>query len=100
MKERIAEALRRLGREDTEQLSFAAERSLQMMQAYCSREDLPEKLLGVGVALADRLLEQNETKAKSIREGDVSITFADSGSEAELLAAFRTELDSVRRAEW
>lgn len=100
MKERIAEALRRLGREDTEQLSFAAERSLQMMRAYCRREDLPEKLLGVGVALADRLLEQNETKAKSIREGDVSITFADSDSEAELLAAFRTELDSVRRAEW
>ena len=100
MKERIAERLRKLGREDTEWLAFAAERSVQMMCAYCNREALPERLLGVGVALADRLLEQDGAKAKSIREGDVSITFAESGDAAELLAAFRTELDSVRRADW
>ena len=46
MKERILEELRRLGREEEENLfAFAAERSVSMMQAYCSREDLPKVLV-------------------------------------------------------
>ena len=37
MKERIPEELRRLGRKEEENLlAFAAERSVSMMQAYCS----------------------------------------------------------------
>ena len=56
MKERIPEELRRLGREEEENLlAFAAERSVSMMQAYCSREDLPQELWSVGVALAQQL---------------------------------------------
>ena len=79
MKERIPEELRRLGRKEEENLlAFAAERSVSMMQAYCNRE-------------AD---------VKSIKEGDVSVTFAESRAETELLADFRTELDRFRRADW
>ena len=92
MKERIPEELRRLGRKEEENLlAFAAERSVSMMQAYCNREDLPKELWSVGVALAD---------VKSIKEGDVSVTFAESRAETELLADFRTELDRFRRADW
>lgn len=100
MKERIPEELRKIGREEEEGLlAFAAERSVSMMQAYCNREDLPEELWSVGVALAERLLDAAED-VKSIKEGDVSITFAESRAETELLADFRTELDRFRRADW
>ena len=42
-------------------------------------------------------------RAKSIREGDVSVTFATGISgedEQEMLACFRTELDRYRRMDW
>lgn len=100
MKERIPEKLRKLGREEKDSLlDFAAERSVSMMQAYCNREDLPEELWSVGVALAERLLDAAED-VKSIKEGDVSVTFVESRAETELLADFRTELDRFRRADW
>lgn len=99
MKERILEELRRLGREEEENLlAFAAERSVSMMQAYCSREDLPQALWSVGVALAQQLLDA--TDVKSIQEGDVSVAFAEGRKETELLNGFRTELDRFRRADW
>ena len=123
MKERIPEELRRLGRKEEEnllafaaekarkqgvtvpfvrqnlcELAFAAERSVSMMQAYCNREDLPKELWSVGVALAQRLLDAADVK--SMQEGDVSVTFAESRAETELLADFRTELDRFRRADW
>lgn len=99
MKERIPKELRKIGRGEEENLlAFAAERSVSMMQAYCSREDLPEELWSVGVALAGRLLDAADVK--SIKEGDVSVTFAESREETELLADFRTELDRFRRADW
>lgn len=104
MKERILEELRKLGRTEKEGLmDFAAERSVSMLQAYCNRRDLPEELLGVGVALAGRLLENDGMTAQavqSIKEGDVSVTFAKRENETELLSAFRTELDRFRRADW
>ena len=99
MKERISEELQKLGREEEENLlAFAAERSVSMMQAYCNREDLPEELWSVGTALAERLLDAADVK--SIKEGDVSVTFAESRGETEVLAHFRTELDRFRRADW
>ena len=98
MKERIPEELRRLGRKEENLLAFAAERSVSMMQAYCNREDLPKELWSVGVALAQQLLDAADVK--SIKEGDVSVTFAESRAETELLADFRTELDRFRRADW
>lgn len=92
--------------DDPAAMEFAAKRSVEMMQAYCNREELPEKLEGVGVALAGVLLDSGVTaapsaKAKSIREGDISVTFAE-GAETEetLLAYFRTELDRYRRMDW
>lgn len=99
MKERIPEELRRLGREEEENLlAFAAERSVSMMQTYCSREDLPKELWSVGVALAQQLLDA--TDVKSIQEGDVSVAFVEGRKETELLNGFRTELDRFRRADW
>lgn len=99
MKERISEELRRLGREEEENLlAFAAERSVSMMQAYCRREDLPKELWSVGVTLAQQLLDA--TDVKSIQEGDVSVAFAEGRKETELLNGFRTELDRFRRADW
>lgn len=99
MKERIPKELRKLGRGEEENLlAFAAERSVSMMQAYCSREDLPEELWSVGVALAGRLLDAADVK--SIKEGDVSVAFAEGREETELLNGFRTELDRFRRADW
>lgn len=99
MQERILAALRKLGREDTEELlDFAAERSVRMMQAYCNRRDLPEELWSVGVALAERLLDAADVK--SIQEGDISVTFTESRAETEMLTDFREELDRFRRADW
>ena len=99
MKERIPKELRKLGREEEDGLlDFAAERSVSMMQAYCNRTDLPEELWSVGAALAERLLDAADVK--SIKEGDVSVTFAEGRAETELLADFRTELDRFRRADW
>ena len=60
--------------------------------------DLPKELWSVGVALAQQLLDAADVK--SIKEGDVSVTFAESRAETELLADFRTELDRFRRADW
>ena len=48
--------------------------------------------------LAQQLLDAADVK--SIKEGDVSVTFAESRAETELLADFRTELDRFRRADW
>ena len=50
------------------------------------------------MALAQQLLDAADVK--SIKEGDVCVTFAESRAETELLADFRTELDRFRRADW
>ena len=111
MKERILTKLTELRTEETDSLAaieFAAERSVEMMKAYCNLEKVPEELLGVGVALAGKLLDSGAAatpsrKAKSIREGDVSVTFAESGNgreEQEMLHGFREELDRYRRMDW
>lgn len=106
MKERILERLQKIRESGTDSLAameFAAERSVEMMQAYCNREELPEKLDGVGVALAGMLLENGQMagRAKSIKEGDISVTFAE-GTEAEeeLLDCFRAELQQYRKVSW
>ena len=111
MKERILTKLQELRTEETDSLAameFAAERSVEMMKAYCNLEKVPEELLGVGVALAGKLLDSGAAatpsqKAKSIREGDVSVTFGESvngADEQEMLDCFRTELDRYRRMDW
>ena len=111
MQEKILAKLMELRENEKDSLAameFAAGRSVEMMAAYCNVDEVPEELLGVGVALAGMVLDSGtvatlSTKAKSIREGDVSVTFAESGNggtEGELLACFREELDRYRRMDW
>lgn len=109
MQERILAKLQELrAEEDLAAMEFAAGRSEEMMKAYCNIDELPEELLGTGVALAGMLLDSGllatpSRKAKSIKEGDVSITFQEDGHGAEeekLLACFNVELDRWRRMDW
>ena len=111
MKEKILAKLVELRRDEKNSLAameFAAERSEAMMKAYCNIREIPEELLGVGVSLAGMVMDSGaaatpSTKAKSIREGDVSVTFAEGifdEDEQELLSCFRTELDRHRRMDW
>jgi len=108
MKEKILlklQELRESERDSLAAMEFAAERSLEMIRAYCSIKEVPEALLGVAVTMAGKMLDSGTAEAsrqaKSIREGDVSVTFAEgTDSEAELLGCFRAELDRYRRMDW
>lgn len=109
MKEKILARLQELRAEDEPTaVEFAAEWSVALMQAYCNREELPEELLGVGVELAGMLLdggvaEATGGRAKSIKEGDVSVTFAEdacSGDTEKMLNRFKVELDRFRKMDW
>lgn len=109
MKEKILERLRRLRDLDEESLAAAedaAERSIALIEAFCNIEEMPEELLGVGVSLAELLLERRlgtaeGGRAKSIREGDISVNFAEEFgaglTEDEMTAHFRMELERFRR---
>lgn len=89
-------------------MEFATLRSEEMMKAYCNIPELPEELIGVGAALAGMVLDSGaaatpSTKAKSIREGDISVTFAEEvngADEQEMLGCFKVELDRYRRMDW
>ena len=109
MKEKILAKLQELRAEENDSLAamdFAAERSVELMKAYCNCRELPEELLSVGVSLAGMLLNSGcmaDGQAKSIREGDVSVTFMENTAGAdtsELLGCFQTELDRYRRMDW
>lgn len=109
MQEKILAKLMELrAEEDLATMDFAAGRSEEMMKAYCNIDELPEELLGTGVALAGMLLDSGAAatpsqKAKSIKEGDVSITFQEEGHGADqgkLLECFKVELDRWRRMDW
>ena len=111
MKEKILVKLQELRTEEKDSLAameFAAGRSVEMMKAYCNIAEIPEELMGVGVALAGKLLDGGGTatpsaKAKSIKEGDVSVTFAEEAEgtkEREMLRGFQVELDRFRKVSW
>lgn len=103
MKEKILKKLQELRNDDLAAMGFAAERSEEMMKAYCNRKELPEELLGVGVSLAEMLLNSGgAAKAKSIKEGDIAVTFATETIESgvEMLKCFQTELDRYRKMDW
>lgn len=108
MKEKILERLLRLCDLDEESLAAAdaaAERSIELIQAFCNIEEMPAELLGAGASLAELLLERSMNaaggKAKSIKEGDISVSFAEMPgaelTEDELVARFRLELERFRR---
>ena len=103
MKEKILVKLQELRRDETDlaAMAFAAERSVEMMKAYCNITELPEELLGIGVSLAGMLLDCGGQSVKSIKEGDVSVTFREGVTgEKELLDCFRVELDRFRQMGW
>ena len=108
MKEKILAKLVELRNDDLAAMEFAAGRSVEMMKAYCNIAEVPEELLGAGVALARMILDSGavtatSAKAKSIREGDISVTFAAGISgedEAEMLGCFKVELDRFRKVGW
>ena len=103
MKEKILKKLQELRNDDLAAMEFAAERSEEMMKAYCNQMELPEQLLGVGVSLADMILNNGgAAKAKSIKEGDIAVTFATDTTEsaADLLKCFQPELDRYRKMDW
>ena len=111
MKEKLFAKLMELRSDETENLAameFAAERSVEMMKAYCNITELPEELMGVGVSLAGMILDSGaaatpSAQAKSIKEGDVSVTFAEGvngADERELLGCFKAELDRYGRMDW
>lgn len=110
MKEKILERLRELRSLEGESLAaadFAAGRSIDLMKAFCNREELPEELLGVGISLAGRMLDcgmgaTEGSSLKSIKEGDISLSYATEGfgqnaTESEMLAQFMVELERFRR---
>ena len=86
MKEDILRKLQELREDDLAAMEFAAGRCVDMITAYCNIAEVPEELLGVSVSLAEMVLDDagGTAKAKSIREGDVSVTFAE-GVSADVL---------------
>ena len=105
MKEKILTKLMELRSDDLAAMEFAAGRSVEMIKAYCNIAEVPEELLGVSVSLAEMVLNNTggNAKAKSIREGDVSVTFAEGvsdGDTQEMLRCFQVELDRYRRMDW
>ena len=108
MKEKILTNLMELREDDLAAMEFAAGRSVEMMKAYCNIVEVPEELTGVGVALAGILLDRGAAATpsrtvKSMKEGDVSITFAEGMNRAdgqEMLDCFKVELDQYRKMDW
>ena len=105
MQEKILEKLRELREDDLTAMEFAAGRSVEMMQGYCNITEIPEDLVGVGVMLAGMLLDSGMSSAsvKSIKEGDVSVTYQESVSKEnteEMLRCFQTELNRYRKMDW
>lgn len=108
MKEEILARLQELRKDDFSVMEFAAERSVEMMKAYCNLTELPEEVLGIGVSLAGMILDSGmaavpSTKAKSIKEGDISVTFAEGmggKNETEMLGWLKEELNRYRRVNW
>ena len=105
MKEKILTKLMERRSDDLAAMEFAAGRSVEMIKAYCNIAEVPEELLGVSVSLAKMVLDNagGGAKAKSIREGDVSVTFAEgvsNGDTQEMLRCFQMELDRYRRMDW
>ena len=105
MKEKILTKLMELRSDDLAAMEFAAGRSVEMIKAYCNIAEVPEELLGVSVSLAEMVLDNagGGAKAKSIREGDVSVTFAEGVSDGDtqkMLRCFQVELDRYRQMDW
>lgn len=95
-------------------LEFAARRSTEMVKGYCKIKEIPQELLGVCICIGLRLYDgegygktENGSSGavKSIREGQVSVSFQDEKNLQEtdknkILESFSTELTHFRKMSW
>lgn len=95
--------LRQVGAADAA-LAFAAERSMEMVQAYCNLEEVPAELEHVCVCMGLEIYDKGglqESGIKEITEGKVSVTFADEADTAgAFLLHYQEELNCFRKMQW
>ena len=95
--------LRQVRAEDAA-LAFAAERSMEMVQAYCNLEEVPAELEHVCVCMGLEIYDKGglqEGGIKEITEGKVSVTFADGTDTAgAFLLHYQEELNRFRKMQW
>ena len=102
MRERLAELRQGKGESAAEQTAAAA-RSLRLIAAYCGEAAVREEILETAVALAEWLLDSGRSGGaglKTIREGEVSLTFQEEKETGCLPYLLRLELDRYRRLRW
>lgn len=99
---------------DNGALEFAARRSVEMVKGYCNIQEIPKELGGVCISIGLWLYDNDVYKTteslgngpvKSIREGQVSVTFQEEKKlqgmdENKILVAFSTELNRFRKMGW
>jgi len=95
-------------------LEFAARRSVEMVKGYCNIQEISKELVGVCISIGLWLYDNDMYKTtkspgngpvKSIREGQVSVTFQEEKKlqgmdESKILVAFSTELNRFRKMGW
>ncbi len=87
-------------------LFFACERSLEMVKNYCYIEQVPKELKNVCVEIALLLYDNGgyqskNTTLKSIKEGNVSVTYQSEASAwKENKKTLLEELDKFRKLKW
>ena len=93
-------------------LFFAAERSIDMVKAYCKIERVPKALQGVCISIGLLLYDtenytgsQKQGTLKSMRQGNVSVAYEAVKERFEkekrkILEGFSEELDSFRMLKW
>ena len=89
---------------DVDETNFAAERSMEMVQAYCNLEEMPAELEHVCVCMGLEIHDKGglqEGGIKEITEGKVSVTFADEADTAgAFLQHYQEELNRFRKMQW
>ncbi len=87
-------------------LFFVCERSLEMVKNYCYIEQVPKELKNVCVEIALLLYDNGgyqskNTTLKSIKEGNVSVTYQSEASAwKENKKTLLEELDKFRKLKW
>lgn len=91
-------------------LLFAAERTIEMVSAYCNIKNVPLDLKNVCVDIAMTLYDnenytQKQCDIKTIQEGNVSISYQKAKNswnenKQTLLQNFSQELDRFRKLNW
>lgn len=104
MKERIKAKMQMLLGEgaDSPNLAFAAERSIEMVEAYCNRIDIPMELENVCVELGLALYRREsgqEDGLHRLQEGRISVEFFPDTGEQKI-TKWQDELNRFRKMGW